>query len=142
MLEKSVQELQSVVRELEAKLQSVDKERTEVSKALGLARDALALLTRSRSNATDHAPRSHAGKYKPLFDHLRKDDREGRLNMTFNQIEDILGFPLPPSSRKHLPHWHSYEGSAVVRAIHDAGWRAHKVDLVKQTVEFRLAKED
>ena len=45
MLEKSVQELQSVIRELEARLQAVDKERTEVSKALGLTRDAIVVLT-------------------------------------------------------------------------------------------------
>lgn len=140
MLEKSVRDLQSVIQELETKLESVDKERTEVSKALGLARDAFAVLTRGRSNGADGPHRSHAGKYKPLFDYLRKHDREGRLMMTFKQIEHILGFPLPPSSRKHLPHWHSYEGSAVVRAIHDAGWRAHNVDLQAEHVELRIAE--
>jgi hypothetical protein len=56
--------------------------------------------------------------------------------MSFSQIERILGFPLPPSSRKHLPHWYGYKGSAVARAIGDAGWKATKVDLNAQTVVF------
>ena len=142
MLDKSVRDLQSVIRELEVRLESVDKERNEVSKALRMARDAFAALTRARSNSSDGGHRSHSGKYKPLFDHLRKHEREGQLKMTFKQIEDVLGFPLPPSSRKHLPHWHSYDGSAVVRAIQDAGWRAHNVDLRSQVVEFWKARPE
>jgi hypothetical protein len=36
---------------------------------------------------------------------------------------------LPDSCRDHPAHWHSYEGSAVARAIIDAGWHASQVDL-------------
>ena len=32
----------------------------------------------------------------------------------------------------HLPHWYGYEGSAVARAIIDAGWRARNVDLANE----------
>ena len=39
-------------------------------------------------------------KYTPLTRHLAKRDLE-RIAMTFDQIEQLLGFPLPPSSRKH-----------------------------------------
>ncbi|MCU1498532.1 MAG: hypothetical protein JWM47_2485 [Acidimicrobiales bacterium] len=56
--------------------------------------------------------------------------------MTFADVERVLGFPLPASSRKHLPHWYGYEGSAVARAVRDAGWKATKVDLNAQTVIF------
>jgi hypothetical protein len=44
----------------------------------------------------------------------------------FTDVEEIIGIPLPPSCRRHAPHWSSYDGSAVVRAIHDADWIATK----------------
>jgi len=37
--------------------------------------------------------------------------------------------PLPPSCRKHPPHWSSYEGSAIARAIQDAGWTATRIQI-------------
>ena len=67
------------------------------------------------------------------------------MKLTFSEIEEILGFPLPPSSRKHLPHWYGYGGSAVARAIHDAGYTASRANLKDETVEFirrRVAESD
>jgi len=61
---------------------------------------------------------------------------DDRGDATFAEIEQVLGCPLPPSSRRHQPHWHSYEGSAVVRAIIDAGWKA-SVDMNAERVTFR-----
>lgn len=71
---------------------------------------------------------THVGKYRNLAEWLARDSR-ATIPMTFAEIEEILGFPLPPFSRKHAAHWSSYEGSAVARAIHDAGWRASQVDM-------------
>lgn len=79
--------------------------------------------------------REHHGKYRPLWKWLQEQEAD-RVETTFEQIEQLLGFPLPPSSRRHQPHWHSYEGSAVVRAIIDAGWRAQNVDLQNERVDF------
>jgi hypothetical protein len=56
--------------------------------------------------------------------------------MTFAEIEEIVGMPLPPSSRRHPAHWSGYEGSAVARAIHDAGWRASEVNLSAERLVF------
>jgi hypothetical protein len=78
---------------------------------------------------------AHAGKYAALFDWLREKE-EPEVSTSFGAIEQILGFPLPASSREHLAHWYSYEGSAVARAVIDAGWRATKVDLDVGTVSF------
>jgi hypothetical protein len=58
------------------------------------------------------------------------------------ELEEVLEFPLPASCRSHVAHWHSHEGSAVARAILDAGWRAHHVDLNAQRVAMRRALED
>jgi hypothetical protein len=77
----------------------------------------------------------HHGKYRLLWQHLKESNEES-LQMTFGDIERVLRFPLPPSSRKHLPHWYGYDGSAVARAIADAGWKSTKVDLNAQTVTF------
>ena len=81
----------------------------------------------------DESLDSHWGKYRPLWAWLRAQERDA-VRTTFSEIEEILGFALPPSSRKHKPHWHSYEGSAVVRAIQDAGWQARRVDLELETL--------
>ncbi|MDO8108292.1 hypothetical protein Q6348_13915 [Isoptericola sp. b441] len=56
--------------------------------------------------------------------------------MAFSDVEDVLGLPLPPSARNHLPHWYGYEGTALGRAIRDAGWRASGVNLTAERVTF------
>ncbi|WBQ04465.1 DUF262 domain-containing protein [Kribbella sp. CA-293567] len=75
----------------------------------------------------------HTGKYEPLWRWLR-DCEKGEVHLTFSKVEQILGFSLPNSSRDHPPHWYSYEGSAVARAIIDAGWKATHVQLSAETV--------
>jgi hypothetical protein len=49
-------------------------------------------------------------------------------------LEQRAGIVLPESSRNYLPHWYGYRGSAVARAIIDAGWHASNVDLEAGTV--------
>lgn len=76
---------------------------------------------------------NHVGKYRPLWDWLRhQEPRE--ISVAFKDIEEILGFPLPDSCRDHVAHWHSYQGSAVARAIIDAGWHASRVRLTSNNV--------
>lgn len=75
----------------------------------------------------------HRGKYRPLWEWLRSRDRVA-LEVSFADVEQVLGFPLPDSSRAHPPHWHSYEGSAVARAIIDAGWHAEQLRLQDERV--------
>lgn len=69
-----------------------------------------------------------ASKYAALSAWLVGEERQ-TIEVSFREIEEILGFPLPPSSRRHAAHWSGYKGSAVVRAIKDAGWLARNVDL-------------
>jgi hypothetical protein len=75
----------------------------------------------------------HTGKYRPLWTWLRDQDRVP-IALTFADLERRAGVALPDSSRHHLPHWYGYQGSAVARAIIDAGWHASKVDLNAGTV--------
>lgn len=93
---------------------------------------------RSRSEVRPHSwavPTEHHGKYRSLWEWLR-EQREPIVTSTFGDIERILGFPLPPSSRRHLPHWYGYDNTAVGRAIRDAGWQACRVNLESETVTF------
>ena len=72
--------------------------------------------------------RAHTGKYRPLWEWLLQQDRT-EIRISFSGLERQAGITLPESCRAHPPHWHSYQGSAVVRAIVDAGWHASRVDL-------------
>lgn len=85
--------------------------------------------------AAAHRPPTHHGKYVKLFDWLRRQPGPS-VAASFRKVEEVLGFPLPPSSRRHLPHWYGYKGSAVARAIIDAGWRATDVNLTAERVTF------
>jgi hypothetical protein len=80
-------------------------------------------------------PVEHSGKYRLLWEWLRSQP-ESPVTTTFSEIEQVVGMRLPPSCRRHLPHWYGYRGSAVGRAIRDAGWRARHVDLGAETVIF------
>jgi hypothetical protein len=77
----------------------------------------------------------HTDKDRPLWEWLVGQQRR-RITVTFSDIEGVLGFPLPDSCRSHAPHWYSYDGSAVARAIIDAAWRARQVQLNSGTVTF------
>lgn len=98
----------------------------------GLAPDAL-----ERPSLNGASARPHAGKYAPLYRWLRTQGAP-TLTLTFGDVEEVLGFPLPNSCRQHVPHWHSYDGSAVARAIVDAGWKASRVHLA--TEELTLVR--
>ncbi|GAA3809745.1 GmrSD restriction endonuclease domain-containing protein [Cellulomonas soli] len=56
------------------------------------------------------------------------------VSLSFDQVEDVLGAPLPPSARTYSQHWRGYAGSALCRAIVDAGWEAAAVDTVAERV--------
>lgn len=69
-----------------------------------------------------------AGKYLALTDWLSKQPARP-IEVSFADIERVLGFRLPPSSRQYVAHWHGSAGSRVATAIRDAGWKARYVDL-------------
>jgi hypothetical protein len=78
---------------------------------------------------------AHTGKYRALAWWLASQTTS-RVEATFAEIEEILGFALPPSARQRPQPWHSYDGSAVTRAIVDAGWVARDLDLGAERVVF------
>lgn len=87
------------------------------------------------AEAEDPSVPSHTGKYRKLWAWLRAQDAE-EIFLTFEEVEEVLGISLPSSARLHIPHWYGYEGTALGRAIRDAGWKASNVDLQEQRVTF------
>jgi hypothetical protein len=79
------------------------------------------------------AGESHTGRYRELWRWLTAQAAE-EIVLTFTQVEQILGLPLPASSRLHRSHWYGFDDSAVARAIHDAGYKTEAVDLEAESV--------
>ena len=82
-------------------------------------------------------------KYDPLQTHLRDRD-ENAVRMTFRQIEEILGFRLPPSARQHLHWWANDQTGNHTQATAwmRAGRRARQIQLLNQTVMFIKTERD
>lgn len=74
------------------------------------------------------------GEYRKLYEYLC-DLKESEWSATFNQIEAIVGFKLPPWAHEYSPWWYD-SGFDQVRACTAAGWKVAKVDIVAETVLF------
>lgn len=75
------------------------------------------------------------GKYTPLFRHLTWLD-ENRWPATFQDVGDVLGFPLPRSAHAHHAWWANDGSHSQARAWQQAGWRTCDVDLGAATLVF------
>ena len=75
-------------------------------------------------------------KYHPLGDYLVKQNKVS-ISLTFQEIEQILGFSLPSSAYSYRAWWanslsHPQAGSWV-----KVGWRVSKVNIEKNMILFR-----
>lgn len=70
-------------------------------------------------------------KYEPLTSWLLERPPEP-FELSFGEIERVLGFELPASYRRHLPVWYGNRPSTAIWAIGAAGWRARRVDLTAE----------
>jgi hypothetical protein len=74
-------------------------------------------------------------KYDPLLEHLQRS--HGEVPLTFRDVEEILGFPLPASARRHAAWWSNSGGTHVQSAAWQAAsYRTEDVDLEQETVRF------
>ena len=80
--------------------------------------------------------RANAGEYQLLYKYLR-DRFANRLVLTFAEIEDLLGFSLPPPARNELTWWSNPVES---RSAQSKAWlladRTATVNLMAQCVVF------
>src|SRR5689334_15466078 len=76
-------------------------------------------------------------KYDPLTQHLATLPLP-EWRTSFKEIEHILGFRLPPSSRRHRALWsNNAQNHVMTQAWLSAGWRTEQVDLEKEELVFR-----
>ena len=81
-------------------------------------------------------------KYDPLRRNLQARSR-GDAELTFEEIENILGFELPPSAREHNAWWANERGTHVqARAWMDAGWHVRHVRRSEEKVYFRFGEAE
>lgn len=79
-------------------------------------------------------------KYESLAKYLARTGAP-ELVMTFAQLEEILGAPLPASARTHRPWWaNSLRGHVQSRGWLDAGYQSDQVDLEGQKLRFKKVR--
>jgi len=71
-------------------------------------------------------------KYHPLGDYLVKQ-YEVSLSLTFQDIEQILGFPLPLSAYSHRAWWANSLSHPQAGSWLNVGWKVSKVNMEKKT---------
>lgn len=77
------------------------------------------------------------GKYDSLGRYLGELKKELKT-LSFGEVEEILGFPLPMSARTHRPWWANDE--THVQAVDgwlSVGWEVESADLARKIVTFR-----
>ena len=77
------------------------------------------------------------GKYQSLARHLASLQTE-TWNARFNELEEVLGFPLPQSAYRHRAWWANQNGSnhSQTEGWRSAGWETRDVDFNHRTVRF------
>lgn len=77
------------------------------------------------------------GKYEPLTVFLQKQ-RVDHVEMSFAEIERVVGFKLPRSSQKHRAWWSNSPSNSVMTAAWlAAGFESEQVDMEGRKLVFR-----
>ena len=78
-------------------------------------------------------------KYYPLFEYLQQQSDSGLLELTFVELERILGKPLPASA--HITRaWWANGKAPQAQSWQEAKWLVDNVDFEKNHVAFRPAR--
>lgn len=79
-------------------------------------------------------------KYEPLKIYLKNQNLE-RVPMRFDDIENLVGFDLPKSSRNHRAWWSNNPSNSVItHAWLGAGYETSEVDMAGERLTFRRVK--
>ena len=80
-------------------------------------------------------------KYDPLENWLEQTNDEA-IPMGFSEIEHVLGFELPPSSRTQRAWWsNNASNNVMTRAWLDAGFETANVDMEGKKLVFKRVKK-
>jgi len=79
-------------------------------------------------------------KYDPLLSYLSQGG-DDTVPMGFSEIEHVLGFALPPSSRRQRAWWsNNPTNNVMTRAWLDAGYETANVDMAGETLMFKKVR--
>lgn len=79
---------------------------------------------------------SSGGKYYNLTNYL-KSSNDDFISLTFNEVENILGFKLPPSVRKHRANWSNTTTLSFPCSWLKAGYKTVEVDMDNEEVTYQ-----
>lgn len=74
-------------------------------------------------------------KFENLTNYL-KEKNEDTIKMSFSNIENIIGFPLPESASKHRAYFANVFDHSISKAWMEAGYRSSNVNIYNKTIEF------
>ena len=81
------------------------------------------------------------GKYEPLGQFLRKQKRH-RIQMSFDEIERLIGGKLPKSSKAHRAWWsNNPTNNVMTKEWLDAGFETADVELVAERLVFQKSSK-
>ena len=76
------------------------------------------------------------GKYTPIKIFLA-GQKANEVPMTFGEIENLIGQPLPPAAFKHRPWWsNSPANNVMTKAWLEAGYKTERVDMEARRLTF------
>ena len=75
------------------------------------------------------------GKYRFLADFLHNHGGDS-ITMTFKQIEDLIGNPLPSSAYNHRAYWSNTDTHSISKVWMQAGYMTTYVNLLSRKVIF------
>ena len=79
-------------------------------------------------------------KYDPLGAYLSGRDAS-QTPMTFDEIECVIGAPLPPAAGRYPAWWSNNPSNNVMTKVWlDAGYRSERVDLGARKLVFRRSR--
>ena len=74
-------------------------------------------------------------KYRALTDYLENAARD-EIQLTFSEIEQILGFKLPGSAREHRAFWANTTTHSIALSWLNCGFETETVDMNTGTITF------
>ena len=91
---------------------------------------------RLRVQRLEMAKDARRGPYRNLLEHLESLERGGIRCAPFGEVEEILGFALPPEARDGALWWENDKAQPQARAWMGVGWEVYELDAEAETVEF------
>jgi len=89
----------------------------------------------SNVNATSKEEISGGQKYRALSLYLKNSNLD-HIKMTFTEIEEVLGFSLPPCARAHRENWSNTTTISLPCSWLKVGYKSVEVDMAGEYVVF------